>query len=153
VTADFQSEFNRLYQQAYRVAFRLTGRRSDADDIAQEALARAYVRWSRAAECPDAWVSQESIKLAIEWIRRDRLPWARILPPTLVNAPTPDRLALQRTLAAMPGPQRNAVGLRYVAELSTETVARAMKMPAATVDQHATRGLATLQQKSMVVQQ
>ena len=152
MSTDFQSEFNRLYQQAYRVAFRLTGRRRDADDIAQEALARAYVRWSRAAEYPDVWVAQESIKLATEWLRRDRLPWARLLPPTIVNAPTPDRLPLQRTLAALPGPQRNAVGLRCLAELPNETVARAMKMPAATVELHAARGLAALQQKAMAVQ-
>ena len=114
MTADFQTEFSALYQLAYRVAFRLCGRRADADDIAEEALARARVRWSRIVEYPEAWVARESMNLATEWIRRDRLPWARFLQPTIVNAPTPDRLPLQRALAAMPMAQRNATALRYL---------------------------------------
>jgi len=151
VTADFQTEFNALYQLAYRVGFRLTGRRNDADDIATEALARARVRWSRVADFRDAWVARESMNLATEWMRRDRLPWARFLPPTVVNAPTPDRLPLLRALAAMPMAQRNATVLLHLAELPEETVARAMKMSAGAVEQHAARGLAALRQTPMAI--
>src|SRR4051812_32515505 len=145
---DFQSAFNGLYHVAYRGAFRLTRRRTDAEDIAQEALARAYVRWSRIAEYPEAWVSRVTMNLAIDWIRRQQQPWARLLPPPLVDAPTPDRLDLQRALAALPDRQRQVVAMRYLADLPEETVARALKCSPGTVKQHASRGLAKLRQST-----
>ena len=150
---DFQSAFNGLYQVAYRVAFRLTGRRTDAEDIAQEALARAYVRWPRINEYPEAWVSRVSMNLAIDGIRRQNQPWAKLLPPPLVDPPTADRLDLQRALAALPTRQREVVALRYLADLPEETVARALKCSAGTVKQHASRGLAALRHSSAIVLQ
>ncbi len=147
---DFQSAFNGLYQVSYRVAFRLTGRRSDAEDIAHEALARAYVRWSRIAEYPEAWVSGVSMNLAIDGIRRQNKPWARWLPPPLVDAPTVDRLGLQRALAALPARQREVVALRYLADLPEDTVAGALKCSPDAVKQDASRGLAALRQSSSI---
>ena len=43
-TPAFEEAFPRLYADAYRVAFRLLGDRSEAEDVAQEACARAYSR-------------------------------------------------------------------------------------------------------------
>ncbi len=41
----FDDRFGVLAAVAYRVAYRLLGDRSDAEEVAQEALARAAVRW------------------------------------------------------------------------------------------------------------
>jgi DNA-directed RNA polymerase specialized sigma24 family protein len=41
----FNLAFDGLYRQSYRVAYRVLGDRGDAEDVAQEALARALVRW------------------------------------------------------------------------------------------------------------
>ena len=42
---DFDRRFDDLAAIAYRVAFRVLGDRGDAEDVAQEALARAFARW------------------------------------------------------------------------------------------------------------
>ena len=41
----FEDRFGPLADLSYRVAYRLVGDRSEAEDLAQEALARAYGRW------------------------------------------------------------------------------------------------------------
>jgi DNA-directed RNA polymerase specialized sigma24 family protein len=46
----FDDEFRDLAAIAYRVAYRILGDRSTAEDIAQESLARAYQRWTTIGE-------------------------------------------------------------------------------------------------------
>jgi RNA polymerase sigma-70 factor (ECF subfamily) len=62
----FDQAFERLYRLAYRVAFRILGDRGDAEDVAQEALARAVVRWSRLKDRPEGWVTRVASNLAID---------------------------------------------------------------------------------------
>ena len=45
----FVERFDDLYAVGYRAGFAVLGRRADAEDCAQEALARALVRWSKVA--------------------------------------------------------------------------------------------------------
>ena len=62
----FDLAFERLYQLAYRVAFRMLGDRGDAEDVAQEALARAALRWNRLEERPEGWITRVASNLAID---------------------------------------------------------------------------------------
>lgn len=41
----FDEKFDELYGCAYQAAFRILGDREESEDVAQEALARAMVRW------------------------------------------------------------------------------------------------------------
>ena len=59
----FEEAFDGLYHLAYRVAYRLLGRRAEAEDVAQEALARAYVRWFRVEDHAEPWVAKVSTNL------------------------------------------------------------------------------------------
>jgi DNA-directed RNA polymerase specialized sigma24 family protein len=43
----FDEAFVALHRAAYRVAYKLLGERAEAEDVAQEALARALVRWRK----------------------------------------------------------------------------------------------------------
>ncbi|HEY5016115.1 MAG TPA: sigma factor [Streptosporangiaceae bacterium] len=52
----------------------LLGDRHEAEDVAQEAFARALTRWSRLAgyELPEAWVRRVALRIAIDSSRRRR---------------------------------------------------------------------------------
>lgn len=142
--ADFDDAFDELYRRAYRVAFRVLGSRAEAEDVAQEACARAYVSWKRIAGFPEAWVSRVSTNLAIDRWRRLR---RRLPDPVAGAAPDPhadERIDLQRALRTLPRRQREVVVLRYLADQSEEAVAGALGCSVGTVKSHASRGLAAL---------
>ena len=66
----FEEVFPDLYRLAYRVSFRVLGDRGDAEDVAQEALARAHVRWARLGDRPRAGSCTVATNLAIDRLRR-----------------------------------------------------------------------------------
>ena len=66
----FEEVFPDLYRLAYRVSFKVLGDRGDAEDVAQEALARAHVRWVRLRDRPEGWVVTVATNLAIDRLRR-----------------------------------------------------------------------------------
>ena len=69
VPRSFELAFADLYRLAYRVAYRILGNRSDAEDVAQETLARATLRWSRLHERPRR-VTKVASNLAIDRYRK-----------------------------------------------------------------------------------
>ena len=46
----FAAAFPTLLRLAYQVAYRVLGERGDAEDVAQETLARAVLRWRKLAD-------------------------------------------------------------------------------------------------------
>jgi RNA polymerase sigma-70 factor (ECF subfamily) len=52
----FDDAFPQLFARSYAVAHAVLADRGDAEDVAQEALARAYLRWSRLEDSPEPWV-------------------------------------------------------------------------------------------------
>lgn len=128
---------------AYRVAFRLTGVRADAEDVAQEAVARAVVRWGSVAGYAEAWVARVASNLALGLLRRR----ARRPIESPSHAPDPfldDRLDLASALRRLPRRQREVVVLRYLADLSERQVADRLGCSTGAVKTHASRGLASL---------
>jgi RNA polymerase sigma-70 factor (sigma-E family) len=145
VTETFDDAFDALFRCAYRVAFRLLGDREDATDVAQEALARASVRWSSLVRGgdPTPWVVRVAANLAVDRWRRRRVA-ARVVVDGPSSTSLPERVDLQRALAGLPKRQREVVVLRYVADLPEVDVARALGCSVGTVKTHASRGLAAL---------
>ena len=68
----FDEAFAGLFRLAYRVSFRVLGDKGDAEDVAQETLARTHVRWSKLADRPEGWVVTVATNLAIDRQRRRR---------------------------------------------------------------------------------
>src|SRR4051794_24850452 len=66
----FDAAYSALYRRAYRAAYRLLGNRPEAEDVAQEALTRALMRWQRIEEYAEPWVVRTSMNLAIDVVRR-----------------------------------------------------------------------------------
>jgi DNA-directed RNA polymerase specialized sigma24 family protein len=97
----FDDEFTDLAALAYRVAYRILGDRSSAEDIAQESLARAYLRWTKISTYRQAWVARVSGNLAIDLIRRRKrsVTEERPLDAEVLMI---ERLDLQRALLRLP---------------------------------------------------
>ncbi len=132
---------------AYRVCFRILGDRHDAQDLTQEALARAFARWRRVAGYDEAWITRVSTNLALGEVRRRER--SRRLTVEDAGSPAVDALVAQRAelvavLRGLSRRQREVVALRYLADLPETDVARALGCSVGTVKQHASRGLAAL---------
>jgi RNA polymerase sigma-70 factor (sigma-E family) len=148
VAPTFDERFDALSAIAYRVAYRLLGNRPEAEEVAQEALARAFARWRTVAGHDEPWVARVAINLAISRTRRRR--------PTVAFDETLDavrrgddtlaveRLALAAALRELPTRQRQVVALRYLADLPEAEVASVLRISRGSVKQHAHRGLARL---------
>lgn len=146
--ADFDEAFDALVALAYRVAFRILGDREEARDVAQEALTRAFSRWSRVRGYAPAWVSRVAANLALDRVRRVGVA-ARAPRPTEVASLDAAEVVAQRAelvagLSALPRRQREVVVLRHVADRSEAEVAELLGCSVGTVKRHAHRGLAAL---------
>jgi RNA polymerase sigma factor (sigma-70 family) len=132
-----------LFAVAYRVAFRLTGSDPDASDMAQESLARAFERWAQVESYAEAWVARTATNLALDRYRQLR---RRPLPSLSMRSSEVDRnrVDLIKALRALPRRQRDAVVLRYLADLDEASVAERMGCSVGAVKQHAHRGLQAL---------
>jgi RNA polymerase sigma-70 factor (sigma-E family) len=133
-----------------RFAILLTGDDHRAQDLAQEVLARAYLRWDRVSRTdrPDLYVRRMLINASRSWWRR---PTNRELPverPPAEPAPAGDpsadvveRDAIWRLIARLPHRQRAVLVLRYYEDLDDATIAEVLECSATTVRTHAMRGL------------
>jgi len=138
----FEEAFDELFPRAVRLAHRLLGDRTAAEDVAAEAMARAYARWPRVSGPPyrDGWLLKVTTNLAIDRLRRR--------PPEIVPAPADDfedgvelRLALNAALLTLAPRQRQAAALRYLGGLSDREVAQALGISLGSVKTHIHRGL------------
>jgi RNA polymerase sigma-70 factor (ECF subfamily) len=145
-TGSFDAAFPALFNKAYKVAFRILGDRGEAEEAAQEAVARAYERWDKLAPggVPLGWVARVSANLAIDtWRRRGRL--GGVTSEQAREDPSAaDRVALVRVLQDLPRRQREVVVLRFLADLPEAEVAACLGIGTGSVKQHSSRGLAHL---------
>jgi RNA polymerase sigma factor (sigma-70 family) len=141
--SSFDCAFTELYRRAYQVAFTMLGNRPEAEDLAQETLARAYLNWKKIEPYATPWVLRVSGNLAIDTLRRRQLA-NRIAVPDRSPPVDAERVDLQRALLGISRRQRSAVILRYVADMSEADVAVALGCSVGTVKKHTARGLATL---------
>lgn len=139
---DFDSEFDGLWSRAYGVAYVVLGDRSESEDVAQETLARALVRWNKVSAYAGPWVVRVAGNLAIDRVRKRK----RTLRLQVDDVPAVDaqRVDLQRALLTLSPKQRDVVILRYLIDMPEAEVAQAMQCSVGSVKTHASRGLAAL---------
>jgi RNA polymerase sigma-70 factor, ECF subfamily len=143
--AFYAASVHRLIGQLYA----MTGDLAEAQDVVQEAFARA---WERRAEldlngAPEAWVRTVAWRLAVSRWRRVRtaLLFARRQgPPAAVPPPEPHHVLLVQALRQIPEAQRRAVVLHHLCDLTVEQVAAEADCPVGTVKAQLSRGRAAL---------
>lgn len=106
---------------------------ADADDVVQEALVRAWRRWSTYDDqrgAPLSWL----LAIVADRARRHRVRDNRPIARAAAAVPAaPHDLDLERALARLPERQRQAVDLYYFADLDVSTVAQVMSCAEGTV--------------------
>src|SRR5215472_18856620 len=72
--ADFDEFYHGCYARVVTLVAVLLGDQHEAEDVAQEAFARALGRWPRLRtfDVPEAWVRKVAFRLAIDGSRRIR---------------------------------------------------------------------------------
>jgi RNA polymerase sigma-70 factor (sigma-E family) len=145
VPRSFELAFADLYLLAYRVAYRILGDRSESEDIAQEALARATLRWDKLHDRPEGWISRVASNLALDRYRRIRRhPAAPTGPVGVVDDNSVERSDLVGALRRLTRRQREVVVLRYLADFSESDTAIALGCSVGSVKTHSSRGLSAL---------
>jgi RNA polymerase sigma-70 factor (sigma-E family) len=133
-----------------RLAYLLCGSHSDADDLVQSALAKAYARWGHIStlDSPDAYVRRMIANQHISWWRsrrRERLssdtPEVAVSDSASVHA-TAD--LLRGAIRGLPPRQRAAVVFRYYGDLDDAAIADALGCSVATVRSQISRAIASL---------
>jgi RNA polymerase sigma-70 factor, ECF subfamily len=137
----YAATFGRLVGQLYLI----TGSVHEAEDVVQEAMARAAARWRklRGYNVPENWVRRVAMNLAVDGLRRTRFRARALLrlgPPDEVPAITEDGLALMAALRALPIQHRQVLVLHHLVDLPVEEVARQLAIPIGTVKTRLARG-------------
>lgn len=139
------------YPALVRHGVLLTGDHGHGEDLAQEALVKAYRAWDRLHPhgAPEAYVRQVMVRAA--W-RAGRRLWRREVPaaelPEIIAADPRDQrdtaAVVLAALRALPARQRVVLVLRYWGGLSEQEIADQLGCSPGTVKSRASRAIATL---------
>ncbi len=146
----FEEAFDELFTRAFRVGRRILGDAATAEDVAAEAMARAYAHWRRIGDQPwrEGWVVRVATNLALDVARkRNRLTGAVIVEQDREDDDVAVRLALVEAMARLSKRQREVVALRHLAGLSDAETAAALKVSPGSVKTHLSRGIASLRRR------
>ena len=143
----FVAEHERLFQALYL----LTGDRFDADDLAQEALLRAYERWDRvgAMDSPAGYVYRTALNLHRSHLRKLLVRTRRVVaavPAEDLSGPVTASQDVRSALARLPRGQREALILIEWLGLSSAETGRLLGIDASSVRGRLHRGRASLRE-------
>lgn len=155
---DPATQFPLLYEQehanVYRTVRAIVLDPEEAEDLTQEAFARAYrarLRY-RPTGPPGAWLHRIAVNTAISHLRRRRL--ARLLPVRLYQRPeerdyarSEARGICEQALAALPPQLRAVVVLHYFHDFSREETASILGIPSGTVASRMAKAMAIMRKK------
>ena len=142
----FEAFFDRVLPRALGVGRRILGSLPDAEDVAVEALARAYVSWDELRTAPhrDAWALRVAANVAYDQLRK-RSRSRRETPVRASTEAATDqvelRLLLAPALRKLSRRQREAVILSHMVGLSHEEIASVLGCSVGSVKVHVKRGM------------
>ncbi|GAB1688809.1 RNA polymerase sigma factor [Krasilnikovia sp. M28-CT-15] len=145
--------FDEFYRQTstrlMRYGYAVVGDPAEAQDLVQEAYAKAWRHWRTVAAhpAPEAWVRLTLARLATDRWRR-LAAWRGVLsrtgPPPPIAPPSVDTVLLTTALRRLPAAHRQAVALHYLFDMSVDDIARETGAAAGTVKSWLSRGRAAL---------
>ncbi|MCA2215723.1 SigE family RNA polymerase sigma factor [Jidongwangia harbinensis] len=149
-SADFDAFYVATVRRIVLYLYAVSSDRSEAQDIAQEAFARAWQHWPKVSryDDPEAWVRTVAWRLmANRWrgLRRRLTAQDRLGPTVEATAgPSPDRVAVMAALQQLPKPQRQVIALHYLLDMPVAGIAASIGVPVGTVKARLSRARTTL---------
>jgi RNA polymerase sigma-70 factor (ECF subfamily) len=158
---DFEQLVDEHQSMVFSLAWRITGDRGLAEELAQDVLLELDRHLPRLGSANHAryWLRQVTLHRATDALRRKRTKAASLgtdLWEELeerhglveMDDESPLGVRIEELLAALPESQRAAIVLRYQEELSPDEIAVMMRAPVATVKSNLQRGLKLLRVKA-----
>lgn len=158
---DWQPDFEKLVDEhqsmVFSLAWRMTGDRGLAEEIAQDAFLELDTHMTKIESPQHAlfWLRRVAMNRSADALRRRRVRgvdlWIEIEEDH--GAQSEDRSSalgarLEQLLATLPEPQRAALVLRYQEDLTPDEIATTLEAPLATVKSNLQRGLKLLRAKA-----
>lgn len=136
VTRDssFEQFFSSTYVRLVRALYLLTGTIAEAEDLAQEAMARVYERWERVRrmESPEGYAFRTAFNLNRRRALRQAFARRFAVHPEASDDPAAlaeVRTDVMRALLALPTGQRQALVLAELLGMAPVEVARVLRIP------------------------
>ena len=153
-STQFPLLYEREYTSVYRTVRAMVLDSAEAEDLTQEAFARAYrarLRYRPTAP-PGAWLHRIAVNTAISHLRRQRL--ARLLPGRLYQAPddrdyarSEARSLVDQALSDLSPKLRAAVVLHYFHDYSRDEIAAALGIPTGTVASRIAKAMTVMRRR------
>lgn len=147
-------------ERLFRIAYRMTGNRDDADDVVQETFLKAYRSFDRFVPggSESVWLNRIVSNCAIDWIRRRKhrrtedLDRTEEYSPAVSTEPAPDRslfdgqirARLEAELAKLSDKERTAFVLRHFDGRPILEIAETMDAPIGSVKNNIFRAVRKL---------
>ena len=148
--ADFEGFYRANYARLVGQMVAVVGDVHEAEDVVQEAFARASLHWPRVRgyHAPEAWVRRVALNYALSGLRRARYRRRAVerlaRRDEAVPAATAEVVDMVAALRRLPPRQREVLVLYYVVELPVEEIGRQLRLPVGTVKSRLARGRTAL---------
>ena len=143
----FEDFYVREFPAVVGLAYALSGSRSGAEDLAQEAFLAAHRGWDRVGgyDDPGVWVRRVVANLSVSAIRRRVVESKALARIELGQTPALPELSAEsvefwRAVRSLPRRQAQAIALRYLEDLPVAEVARVLGTAEGTVKKHLHEG-------------
>jgi RNA polymerase sigma-70 factor (ECF subfamily) len=155
--ADFEQLVDEHQSMVFSLAWRMTGDRGLAEEIAQDVFLELDRNLGRMESGDHAcfWLRRVAMNRSTDALRRRKVRgvdlWVEIDEShgaQVDEHASPLGARLEQLLTTLPEPQRAALVLRYQEDLTPEEIATTLDAPLATVKSHLQRGLKLLRAKA-----
>jgi RNA polymerase sigma-70 factor (sigma-E family) len=160
-----QPDFTQFYQRSrdacLRAVLASVGDQDTAQDLVDEAFARAWASWRTVSRhpAPAAWVVRTALNANISRWRRHRREVLMPVPDSVADLPaapgasgSPVDPVIMAALMRLPARQRQVIALRLFLDLDTRQTAQVLGIAPGTVKEHLGRALTSLRDDLFPIQ-
>ncbi len=139
----FEEFYAREFRAVVGLAYALSGSRSGAEDLAQEAFLAAHRDWDRVGtyDQPDVWVRRVVANLSVSVFRRRAVETKALARMALGLAPALPELSVEdaefwRAVRSLPRRQAQVIALHYLEDRPVAEIAEILGTAQGTVKKH-----------------